>query len=42
MRALVVLCVAGAGALNSYDAAALRRALGAAKPYAKRRRYLQA
>ena len=32
MRALVVLCVAGAGALNSYDAAALRRALGAAKP----------
>ena len=32
MRALVVLCVAGAGALNSYGAAALRRALGAAKP----------
>ena len=32
MRALVVLCVAGASALNSYDAAALRRALGAAKP----------
>ena len=32
MRALVVLCVASAGALNSYDAAALRRALGAAKP----------
>ena len=32
MRALVVLCAAGAGALNSYDAAALRRALGAAKP----------
>ena len=31
MRALVVLCVAGAGALQ-YDAAALRRALGAAKP----------
>ena len=32
MRALVVLCVARACALNSYDAAALRRALGAAKP----------
>ena len=32
MRALVVLCAAGAGALNSYDASALRRALGAAKP----------
>ena len=33
MRALViVICAAGAGALNSYDAAALRRALGAAKP----------
>ena len=32
MRALVVLCVAGASALNSYDVAALRRALGAAKP----------
>ena len=32
MRALVVLCVAGASALNSYDASALRRALGAAKP----------
>ena len=32
MRALVVLCVTGACALNSYDAAALRRALGAAKP----------
>ena len=31
MRALVVLCVAGAGALQ-YDAAALRQALGAAKP----------
>ena len=31
MRALVVICAAGAGALNSYDAAALRRALGAAK-----------
>ena len=31
MRALVVLCVAGAGALQ-YDASALRRALGAAKP----------
>ena len=31
MRAIVVLCVAGAGALQ-YDAAALRRALGAAKP----------
>ena len=28
MRALVVLCVAGAGALQ-YDASALRRALGA-------------
>ena len=32
MRALVVLCAAGASALTSYDAAALRRALGAAKP----------
>ena len=32
MRALVVLCAAGAGALSSYDTAALRRALGAAKP----------
>ena len=32
MRALVVLCVAGASALNSYDASALRRALGAARP----------
>ena len=33
MRALViVICAAGAGALNSYDAAALRRALAAAKP----------
>ena len=31
MRALVVLCVVGAGALQ-YEAAALRRALGAAKP----------
>ena len=31
MRALVVLCVAGASALQ-YDATALRRALGAAKP----------
>ena len=31
MRALVVLCAAGAGALQ-YEAAALRRALGAAKP----------
>ena len=31
MRALVVLCVAGASALQ-YEAAALRRALGAAKP----------
>ena len=31
MRALVVLCVAGAGALQ-YEDAALRRALGAAKP----------
>ena len=32
IEALVVLCAAGASALNSYDAAALRRALGAAKP----------
>ena len=32
IEALVVLFAAGAGALNSYDAAALRRALGAAKP----------
>ena len=32
MRALVMLCAAGAGALNSYEATALRRALGAAKP----------
>ena len=31
IEALVVLFAAGAGALNSYDAAALRRALGAAK-----------
>ena len=31
MRALVVLCAAGASALQ-YEAAALRRALGAAKP----------
>ena len=31
MRALVVLCAAGASALQ-YDASALRRALGAAKP----------
>ena len=31
MRALVVLCAAGAGALQ-YDASALSRALGAAKP----------
>ena len=31
MRALVMLCAAGAGALQ-YEAASLRRALGAAKP----------